>query len=206
MAGTPRVLRRGRGYAPVPLQLAQPTLDILACGAEMKNNFCLVRNNEAYISQHIGELTSPESMDFYIESIDHLQTVLDASPPAAACDMHPDYLSTRYAAQYTRGLDLPCITVQHHHAHAAAVMAEHGLNGPVLAVILDGTGFGEDNTIFGGEIYQVDRQGYIRLGHLSQMLLPGGDRAAREPWRMGLSLLFNTFGVSALHHDVLPPV
>ncbi len=201
MAGKPRLLRRGRGYAPVPLQLGHPTRDILACGAEMKNTFCLVRSNEAFISQHIGELTSPESMDFYTESINHLQGVLEVSPPVVACDMHPDYLSTRYA----RSLDKEeSIAVQHHHAHAAAVMAEHGLAGPVLAVILDGTGHGEDGTVFGGELYKVDRHAYTRLGHFSHLLLPGGDRAAREPWRMGLSLLHAAFDTAGLADDLLP--
>ncbi len=192
MAGKPRLLRRARGYAPVSLQLAQPTGDILACGAEMKNSFCLVKSNEAFVSQHIGELTSPESMDFYVESIEHLQNVLEIFPPVVGCDMHPDYLSTRYARP--RGHEKQCSAMPHHHAQAAAGMAEHGLSGPVLAVILDGTGYGEDGTVFGGEVYQLDRHGYNRLGHLGHLPMPGGDLAAREPWRMGLSLLHVSYG------------
>jgi len=201
MAGKTRLLRRARGYAPVPIVLRQPTADILACGAEMKNSFCLVRNQEAYISQHIGELTGPESYDFYRESIDHLQTVLEVAPTQAACDLHPDYLSTRYA----HSRHIPCRSVQHHHAHTGAVLAEHGLAGPVLSVVLDGAGYGSDGTIFGGEVYRADRFGFQRLGRLSHLLLPGGDRAAREPWRMGLALLYQALGPAALVETNQPP-
>ncbi|MBV5317746.1 MAG: carbamoyltransferase HypF [Desulfobulbaceae bacterium] len=201
MAGKTRLLRRARGYSPVPILLRQPTADILACGAEMKNSFCIVRNQEAYISQHIGELTSPESYDFYRESIDHLQTVLEVAPPQAACDLHPDYLSTRYA----HSRPIPCRGVQHHHAHTGAVMAEHGLEGPLLSVVLDGTGFSTDGTVFGGEIYRADRIGFQRLGRLSHLLLPGGDRAAREPWRMALALLYQALGPTALLEANQPP-
>ena len=186
MAGKPRLLRRARGFSPVPLQLHRPTSDVLACGAAMKNSVCLVRNQEAYISQHIGELTSPEAYDFFLESIEHLQTVLETVPPRVACDQHPDYQSTRYAD--TR--KVPCVRVQHHHAHVGAVMAEHGLDGPVLSVVLDGTGYGTDGTVFGGEMYRADRTGFTRLGRLGHLLLPGGDKAALEPWRMAMSLVF----------------
>ncbi|PIE69282.1 MAG: carbamoyltransferase HypF [Deltaproteobacteria bacterium] len=184
MAGKPRLLRRGRGYAPVPLLLQHPCADIFASGAEMKNSFCLVRSGEAYISQHIGEMTSPQCLDFYTESIAHLSRVLATKITAAACDMHPDYLASRHAED----LHVPLHRIQHHHAHAAAVMAEHGLEGPVLAVILDGSGYGGDHTVFGGECYLVDRRTYTRLGHLRHLSLPGGDQAVREPWRMGLAL------------------
>jgi hydrogenase maturation protein HypF len=201
MAGKIRLLRRARGYSPVPIVLRQPTADILACGAEMKNSFCIVRNQEAYLSQHIGELTGPESYDFYRESIDHLQTVLEVAPTQVACDLHPDYLSTRYA----RSRHIPCRGVQHHHAHTGAVLAEHGLAGPVLSVILDGAGYGTDGTVFGGEIYRADRIGFQRLGRLSHLLLPGGDRAAREPWRMAMALLYQALGPAALIEANQPP-
>jgi hydrogenase maturation protein HypF len=201
MAGTTRLLRRARGYAPIPILLPQPTDDILACGAEMKNNFCIIRNQEAYLSQHIGDLTGAECFDFYRESIDHLQTVLEVTPAQAACDRHPDYLSTRYA----HGLGLPCHEVQHHHAHTGAVLAEHGLTGPVLSVVLDGTGYGSDGTVFGGEIYRADRHTFTRLGRLSHLLLPGGDRAAQEPWRMALALLYQGLGIAALIEANQPP-
>jgi hydrogenase maturation protein HypF len=159
----------------------------------MKNSFCIVRNQEAYLSQHIGELTGAESFAFYRESIEHLSSVLTVTPQRCACDLHPDYLSTRFA----RSRDLPCRAVQHHHAHIGAVLAEHGLDGPVLGVVLDGAGFGPDSTVFGGEIYRADRSGFVRLGRLSHLLLPGGDRAAREPWRMALALLYQGLGQAA---------
>ncbi len=186
IGGTMRTIRRARGFSPVAVPLVGSTTDILACGAEMKNSFCIVRNNEAYLSQHIGELSTPECEDFYTESIDHLQRALQCFPRQAACDRHPDYLSTRYAAS----LGIPVHPVQHHHAHAAAVMAEHGLDEPCLALILDGTGYAGDNTVYGGELYLVDRYHYSRLGHLAHLRLPGGDMAAKEPWRMALSLLY----------------
>jgi hydrogenase maturation protein HypF len=201
MDGAICLLRRARGYAPVPVLLRQPTQDILACGAEMKNSFCIVRNQEAYLSQHIGELTGTASFDFYRESIDHLKAVLEAAPRRTACDLHPDAFSTRYA----RTLPLPCHAVQHHHAHTGAVLAEQGVTGPVLSVVLDGTGYGGDGTVFGGEIYRADRDGFERLGRLSHLLLPGGDKAAQEPWRMALALLYQGLGSAALTPANQPP-
>ena len=206
LAGKTRLLRRARGYSPVPLQLHQPVAEVLACGAAMKNSVCLVRNQEAYISQHIGELTNPEAFDFFSESIEHLQNVLEMEPTRTACDQHPDYQSTRYAESRR----LPCVRVQHHYAHTGAVMAEHGLDGPVLSVILDGTGYGTDGTVFGGELYSAGRIGFTRLGRLGHLLLPGGDKAALEPWRMALSLVFamkeNGHSIKAVWPDTLDPV
>lgn len=182
MAGTPRHIRRARGYAPAPLPLAAPCADTLACGAAMKNTFCMVRNNEAYLSQHIGTLDNADTFDFYRESITHLQEVLACTPDRIVCDRHPDYLSTRYAQR--RG---DAVRVQHHHAHALAVMAEHGLDEMVLALVLDGTGYGDDGTIFGGEFYLCTRSRYRRLASLAPLSLPGGDRAVLEPWRLALA-------------------
>jgi hydrogenase maturation protein HypF len=201
MDGRVRLLRRARGYAPVPILLEQPTGDILACGGEMKNTFCIVRGQEAYLSQHIGELVNTETFDFHRESIDHLQAVLEVVPESAACDLHPDYLSTRYA----RGRTPHCRPVQHHHAHLGAVLAEHQLTGPVLGLVLDGTGYGTDGSIFGGEIYRADRHHFTRMGHLATLDLPGGDRAALEPWRMALSLLYSHLGAEAFQPENLPP-
>lgn len=186
MAGAPRLIRRARGYAPAPIVLAQPCANILACGAEMKNTFCIVRNNEAYLSQHIGTLRNTEAFDFYEESIAHLQEVLECTPDRLACDLHPDYLSTRHA----RRRMLPLCAVQHHHAHALAVMAEYGLDGEVLALILDGAGYGADGTVFGGELYRVTRARYQRLASLAPLPLPGGDQAVAQPWRLALAWLW----------------
>ncbi len=194
MNNKPHLLRRARGYTPSPIVLTSPTDNILACGGEMKNTFCVVRNNEAYISQHIGELNTPEYLDFYTESIEHLQSALQFTPTSAAHDLHPDYLSTRYAQQ----LSITTKAIQHHHAHAGAVMAEHGITDTCLSIILDGTGYGEDRSIFGGEIYITDRTSFQRVGHLEQFQLPGGDKAAREPWRTALSLLHKHYGPASI--------
>ena len=183
MAGKPRYIRRARGYAPAPLPLAAPCSDSLACGAAMKNTFCIVRNNEAYLSQHIGELSNAQTFDFYQESIAHLQQVLACVPDRLVCDRHPDYASSRYA----RRRSAAAVAVQHHHAHALAVMAEHGLDEAVLALVLDGTGYGDDGSVFGGELYLSTRSGYRRLAALAALPLPGGDRAVLEPWRLALA-------------------
>ncbi|WP_310601096.1 carbamoyltransferase HypF [Desulfobulbus sp.] len=201
MDGRIRLLRRARGYSPVPVPLGRPTADILACGGEMKNTFCIVRGNEAYLSQHIGELTEAAQFDFFRESVDHLQAVLETTPARTACDLHPDYLSSRYA----RGRTTDCCAVQHHHAHIGAVMAEHNLAGPVVGLVLDGAGHGGDGTVFGGEVYRADRGGFVRLARLAHLPLPGGDRAATQPWRMGMALLHRGLGPEALDQPGLPP-
>lgn len=197
----PLLLRRARGFVPAPVMIDRQLPKILGCGAGLKSTFSLGRDRSVFTSQHIGDLDSLPTYDFYLESIDHLKSVLQLEPEAVACDLHPDYLSSRFAAE----LGLPLYKVQHHHAHAVAVMAEHRLDGPVLAVILDGTGLGEDGTIWGGEILLADLTGFKRLGHLSHLLLPGGDAANTEPWRMGLSALYQTFGPAGLVAERLPP-
>ena len=184
---TIRTLRRSRGYTPVPVMVPDLQTSILGCGAEVKNTFCLTRPGQAFLSQHIGDLKGPDNLVFYEESIRFMQDVLQISPAMVACDLHPDYLSSRYAA----GLNLPCIRVQHHHAHAGAVMAEHGLDNG-LAVIFDGTGLGSDNTIWGGEFLKVQGKSWARLAHLDGFCLPGGDRATREIWRTALALVAET--------------
>ena len=198
---TPLILRRARGFVPSPVMINWKLPRILGCGAGLKSTFSLGREHSITVSQHIGDLDNLPSYDFYLESIDHFKRLLQIEPEAVACDLHPDYLSSRYAAE----LDLPLYKVQHHHAHAVSVMAEHGLEGPVLAVVLDGTGLGTDGTIWGGEILLADLVNFQRLGHLSHLLLPGGDAASSEPWRMGLSALYQTFGQAGLTPKHLPP-
>lgn len=200
MADQPVILRRARGFAPAPIQVACDLPNILACGPGLKNTFSLGRGNNVFLSQHIGDLDNLASYEFYQESIEHLKKVFQFEPDAVACDLHPDYMSSRYALECR----LPLYKIQHHHAHAVAVMAEHGINEPVLAVILDGTGLGEDGTIWGGEILKAELTSYERLGHLSQLRLPGGDAAAVEPWRMGVSALFHTFGSEGITCNSLP--
>ncbi|MBT8354952.1 MAG: carbamoyltransferase HypF [Desulfofustis sp.] len=190
LAGDIRSLRRARGYAPEPVQISQELPELIGCGGGLKSTFSLARGTSIYPSQHIGDLFNTASLGFYTESVDNLKRLYEIEPVAAACDLHPDYLSSHYA----KDLDLPLYRIQHHHAHAAAVMAEHNLEGPVLAVVLDGTGYGTDGTIWGGEVLQADLKSFTRLGHLEQLCLPGGDAATEEPWRMGMSLLHRLFG------------
>jgi hydrogenase maturation protein HypF len=157
---------------------------VLAVGAELKNCFCLARGHDAFMSQHIGDMNNPATLDFFEESLERLQALLDIEPEIVAADLHPDYLSSRLAAN----LDLPLVRVQHHWAHAASVMAEHGLK-RCLAVVLDGTGYGPDGTVWGGEVLSCTLRDYNRLGRLAPLPMPGGDKAARQPWRMALAAL-----------------
>ncbi|MFH2122135.1 MAG: carbamoyltransferase HypF [Pseudomonadota bacterium] len=204
MQGHPRLLRRARGYVPNPMPLPQSLPPLLACGSGLKNTFCLVRDDMAFLSQHIGDLANLESLAFFQESIYHLQELLETRPQLVVCDLHPDYLSSRHGQELERELGLPRILVQHHHAHAVAVMAEHGLQDKVLAIILDGTGLGPDGTIWGGEILEVTRTDCIRCGCLAPLPLPGGDAAAEQPWRMGLAALYHSFGEAGLQPSRLP--
>ena len=183
-AGKTRMIRRSRGYVPMPIPVKKKNGSLLACGAELKNTFCLTRPGESFVSQHIGDLKGPENMVFFEESIHYMQDVLEITPEYVACDLHPDYLSSRYAAS----LELPCIRVQHHHAHAGTIMAEHDLSAGI-AIIFDGAGLGSDGTIWGGEFFYVNGANVQRVAHLKPFPLPGGDRATREIWRLGLSLV-----------------
>lgn len=193
--GRVQMIRRSRGFAPMPVLLREQLPELLACGAELKSTFCLTREDKGFMGQHIGDLSGPKNLAFYEESVNHFQQVFEVEPTAVVCDLHPDYLSTTFARRYAADHSLPLLQVQHHHAHAAAVMAEHGLD-DVLAVVFDGAGYGPDKTVWGGEFLRVERDGYQRLGHLSCFQLPGGDAAAREPWRVALSLLRNSFNGS----------
>ena len=202
LAGDIRSLRRARGYAPEPVHINQQLPELIGCGGGLKSTFSLARGNSIYPSQHIGDLFNTASLGFYTESVDNLKRLYEIEPVAAACDLHPDYLSSHYA----KDLDLPLYRIQHHHAHAAAVMAEHNLEGPVLAVVLDGTGYGTDGTIWGGEVLLSDLKNFTRLGHLEQLYLPGGDAATEEPWRMGLSLLHRLFGADVGKMEYFPTI
>lgn len=186
-----RFLRRSRGYAPLPVSLKHSIPQVLACGGGLKSTICLVKENRAFLSQHIGDLDDEKSFDFYKKSVDHLETILDIRPGIVAHDLHPGYMSTTYA----RALNgVETIGVQHHHAHAAACMAENGLDEPVVAVTLDGTGLGSDNTIWGGEILTCTLDRFERRAHILSVPMPGGDKAATEPWRMGISWLYHCLG------------
>jgi hydrogenase maturation protein HypF len=190
-AGQTRFVRRSRGYVPVPIFIKPAIPPVLACGAELKNTICLTRGRQAFVSQHIGDLENPATEDFFRLTIAHLKRILDIRPELTACDRHPDYLSTQWAKSQ---VDVPVVEVQHHHAHLAAVMAEHQLEGPLIGLAFDGTGLGDDGTIWGGEIMLADTAGYRRVAALEAMPMPGGAAAIKEPWRMGLAYLHAVFG------------
>ncbi|MBU5613117.1 carbamoyltransferase HypF [Geomonas azotofigens] len=188
--GEPLFLRRSRGYVPRALALPGEQASVLALGAELKATLCLTRGARGFMSQHIGDLKNAATMASLEESAGHLQRLLEIAPEVVAHDLHPDYLSTVYG----QGLGLPCVAVQHHHAHMASCMAENALDGDVIGVILDGTGYGSDGTIWGGEFLVGGYQGFERRGYFAPMRMPGGDAAVKEPFRMALSALFRLHG------------
>lgn len=181
--------RRARGFTPLSMPLPADGPAVLAFGAHFKATLCLTREKEAFLSQHIGGLDNPAACTALDEAAEHLQSILSVRPAAVAHDAHPDYYSTRAAFALAEKLDVPLVAVQHHHAHIAAVCAEHCLDGPVLGLAADGVGLGTDGMPWGGELMVVDGAEFRRLGHLSPLPLPGGDRAAREPWRMACGVL-----------------
>lgn len=187
--GTPQFIRRARGYTPRPIQLAHSGPPVLATGAWLKNTVCITRGDQAFLSPHIGDLDNAATCQALAEAVDHLCGVLDVQPQAVAHDLHPDFFSTRFAAQFAAARGLPLVAVQHHHAHVAAVAAEHGVTEPLLGLALDGVGLGSDGTAWGGELLRVDGAHFTRLGHLAPIAMPGGDAAAREPWRMAAAAL-----------------
>jgi hydrogenase maturation protein HypF len=187
----PTFVRRARGYTPRRIKLPFAGPSVLACGAWMKNTVCLTRGNEAFVSQHIGDLDHAGTRQMLDETVAYLSDILDVQPQAVAHDLHPDFYSTQFAQAYAAQRNLPLIAVQHHHAHIAAICAEHRVTEPVLGLALDGMGLGSDGDAWGGELLQVDGANFQRLGHLAPLTLPGGDRAAREPWRMAAAALFD---------------
>ncbi|MEA5361668.1 carbamoyltransferase HypF [Amycolatopsis sp., V23-08] len=176
--------RRSRGYAPEPVSLKHATKQhLLGCGAELKNTFCLAKGRHAFVSHHIGDLENYETLKSFTEGINHFERLFAVDPVLIAHDLHPEYLSTKYALEQ----DVELLDVQHHHAHIASCMADNREDGPVLGVAFDGTGFGPDGTIWGGEFLLADLTTYERLTHLKQVRMPGGAQAIRQPWRMGAS-------------------
>jgi hydrogenase maturation protein HypF len=187
--GAPQFIRRARGYTPRAIQLPCSGPSVLATGAWLKYTICVTRGDEAFVSPHIGDLDNAASCEALVEMADHLCAVLDVRPQAVAHDLHPDFFSTRFALDFAAARALPAFAVQHHHAHIAAVAAEHGEHGPLLGLALDGVGLGSDGAAWGGELLRVDGAGFERLGYLAPLALPGGDAAAREPWRMAAAAL-----------------
>ncbi len=180
----PIIMRRARGYVPFPIKLRQDLGRILAVGGHLKNTFCLTEGHNAFLSQHIGDLEDAKTLGYFQWCVDHLQKILRIRPELVAHDLHPAYLSTRYAQQLAEEQGLEAVAVQHHHAHIAACMAEHGVAGPVLGVACDGTGYGADGTVWGCEILISTYDDYTRVAHLDYVPLPGGEQAISQPWRM----------------------
>ncbi len=198
-AGKTRVLRRSRGYVPRAIDLKHPLKEVLACGAELKNTFCLTKDHYALLSQHIGDLQNHETMCFFEETLENLKKLFRVTPAIVAHDLHPLYMSTRFAQRS----ELSKIGVQHHHAHIASCMAENGLTEKVIGVAFDGTGYGTDGQIWGGEFLVADLCGFERRAHLRYVPLAGGDAAVRQPWRSALSHLRESFGESLPSHLAL---
>ncbi|MBC7317026.1 MAG: carbamoyltransferase HypF, partial [Chloroflexi bacterium] len=178
--GGPQPVRRARGYAPFPLRLSFLARPILGCGAELKNTFCLTRDAYAFLSQHIGDMENLETEAFWQEALALYQRLFDIAPEIIATDMHPDYRATRLG----RRMPGRHVAVQHHHAHLVACLADNQSLEPAIGVILDGTGYGLDGHIWGGEFLVGDGRGFCRAGHLQYMPLPGGDQAVRHPARL----------------------
>ncbi|MFQ6040161.1 MAG: carbamoyltransferase HypF [Candidatus Poribacteria bacterium] len=203
------IIRRSRGYAPFPVDLNFSMREILACGPELKNTFCLTKDNHAFLSQHIGDLQNIEAFNYYQDAIEQFKQLFRINPQIVAYDLHPDYLSTKYALAQK---NVQLVGVQHHHAHIVSCMAENGLVGrnlanddsppKIIGVACDGTGYGLDGAIWGCEFLIADENGFHRGAHLRYIPLPGGDAAAKEPYRMALSYLFSAFEEDFLSFDI----
>ncbi|MDE3188252.1 MAG: carbamoyltransferase HypF [Acidobacteriota bacterium] len=187
--GAPQLLRRARGFVPHGVALPLDSPPLLAVGGHLKNVFALARGRFAYQSQHLGDLENLTGLAFFRESLDHLMHTFEVVPEAVAHDMHPGYLSTSWAKEWARERGLRVLAVQHHHAHVAGCMAEHDLSGPVIGLALDGTGYGADGHIWGGEVLICTLGAFERFAHLEYVPMPGGEAAIREPWRMALGHL-----------------
>lgn len=201
----PLILRRARGYAPSPIALPEELrrgsapVSILAVGGHLKNTVALAAGDQVTVSQHLGDLSTPEAFAAFRQAIDDLTRLLEVKPAAIACDLHPDYWSTHYARESAERLAVPLIPVQHHHAHIAACMAEHNLGGEVLGVAWDGSGYGPDGTVWGGEFLVAGYRSFRRCGRWRPFRLPGGEVAVREPRRSALAVLWDTFGEEAVN-------
>ena len=185
----PAFIRRARGYVPVPIALADDGPSVLALGGYLKNTICVMKGREAFLSQHIGGLDNVAAIGFLEETVGHLLAILDVRPDLIAHDLHPDFPSTHLALGLSEKFGIPAVAVGHHHAHIAAICAEHGVNEPIIGLVIDGVGLGPDGGAWGGELLYLDGANCERLGHLSPLAMPGGDRAAKEPWRMAVSAM-----------------
>ncbi|KUJ96861.1 MAG: hydrogenase maturation protein HypF [Desulfonauticus sp.] len=184
--------RKARGYVPTPIFLSKKGESILGVGPELKNTICFLKDNQAFVSQHIGDLKNLETYEFFLEIVKHLENILEVSPKAVVRDLHPDYLSSSFAQEYAKEKNIPLFSLQHHYAHLYALLAEHKLQTPLLGWAVDGTGLGEDGNIWGGELLYVEAENLERkrLVSFSPLPLPGGEKAVLEPWRIALGVLW----------------
>jgi hydrogenase maturation protein HypF len=202
MVGRELVLRRARGYAPLPIAIGRSGASALAVGPHQKNTVAFQVGSNVFLSQHLGDLETEQSLKAFQDSIGSLQTLYEIEPKRVICDLHPDYLSTKYA----KDLGIPCVEIQHHHAHIASCMAENQLTGVVLGVAWDGTGAGADGTIWGGEFLLGDESRMERIATFRKFRLPGASQAVKEPRRSAIGLLFETFDRNLTRCDNLPPL
>ncbi|MFC1932881.1 carbamoyltransferase HypF [Chloroflexota bacterium] len=201
--GVPQLIRRARGYAPYPIHLGFSSQQILGCGAELKNTFCLTRDAYVFLSQHIGDMENLETMGHFESTIALYKKLFRIEPSIIAHDLHSDYLATKYAkALASESANIRLVPVQHHHAHIVSCMVDNGLESPVIGVALDGTGYGTDGNIWGGEFMVVDYQGFTRMGHLEYLPLPGGDLATRKPYRTAIGYILSLLGETTIKQDL----
>jgi hydrogenase maturation protein HypF len=196
-----QLIRRARSYAPYPICLQFKTKQVLGCGAEDKNTFCLTKDNYAFLSQHIGDMENMETMEHFDDTISLYKRLFNIEPEIAAHDLHPDYLATKYARELSES-GIKLIPVQHHHAHIASCMADNGLESPVIGVAFDGTGMGADGNIWGGEFLVADYRNFRRAGHLEYLPLPGGTAAIKRPYRTAIGYILTLLGQNALNHGL----
>ena len=185
-----RMVRRSRGYAPKPIMLAEEYPEVLALGPQLKGSLCLLKGRFAFLSPHIGDLETPQARDFFHENISLMKRITESDPSMIACDLHPGYYATQVAATLSEEV----IPVQHHHAHVVSCMAENGIAGDVIGIAMDGTGYGIDGNAWGGEFMLANEKEFRRLGHIKYFILPGGEKAIHEPWRIAVSLIREAFG------------
>jgi len=198
-----QIIRRARGYAPYPIHLSFSSQQILGCGAELKNTFCLTRDEYAFLSQHIGDMENLETMEHFENSIAVYKKLFRIEPNIVAHDLHPEYLSTKYAQELAaKSANIRLVPVQHHHAHIVSGMVDNGLESPVIGVAFDGTGYGADGNIWGGEFLIADYQRFTRMGHLEYLPLPGGAAAIKKPYRITIGYLLSLLGEAALNQDL----
>jgi len=190
------LIRRSRGYVPRPVDVDRDVNGILALGAEQKNSFCIGKGKQAVMSQYIGDMKNPETFRFFIDTIDRFSELFRFRPEVIACDLHPDYMSTQHAHYLEDKFKIPLVRIQHHHAHIVSCMAENGLDEKVIGISLDGTGFGSDGNIWGGEFMINDLKEFTRFTHFDYIPMPGGDKSIEEPWRMAFSYIYKYLGES----------